>query len=79
PGTGYTYTKPGFFSDAALTTKVSSMDAGTSGDSSHEKLALKAGETVVYMSDAQDQVVRLRFVVGMDPREIAVFLARKVR
>jgi Bacterial Ig domain len=79
PTSGYAYTKPGFFSDAALTNKVSTKDAGSSGDSTHEKLAIKSGESVVYMSDAEGQVLRLRFVVGAEPREIAVFLARKVR
>jgi hypothetical protein len=77
--TAATHAKPGFFSDAALTNKVSTKDPGSSGDSSHEKLAIKTGESVVYMSDAGGQVVRLRFVVGTDPKEIAVFLARKVR
>jgi hypothetical protein len=79
PGDGYPYTKPGFFSDAALTQKASSLEPGTSGDSAHEKLALQAGETTVYMSDAQGTVARLRFVVGQDAREIEVYLSKKVR
>lgn len=79
PGTGYAYTKPGFFSDPALMDKLSKKDIGTSGDTTHEKLALKQGETVVYVSDAQGQIARLRFVVGADPSEIAVFIAKKVR
>jgi hypothetical protein len=79
PVASYDYKTPGFFADAGLTQKLSTLAAGSSGDSSHEKLAIKSGESVVYMSDAAGQVVRLRFVVGTDPREIAVFLSRKVR
>lgn len=75
----YAYAKPGFFADAELRTKVSTLEAGRSGDSEHEKLALEPGETVVFMRDAEDVLVRLRFVVGDDPREIAVFVAKRVR
>jgi len=58
------------FADAAFHTKVSTRDARSSGDSAHEKLALPEGETVVYMRDSDDNTVRLRFVVGQDPRAL---------
>lgn len=79
PTLEYNYTKPGFFSDEALSDKVSTIEAGTSGDDAHEKLALRAGETVVYVSDAAGQVARLRLVVGADPSEIELYLSKKVR
>ncbi len=75
----YDYSKPGFFADADLTKKLSTTDAGTSGDRAHEKLRLAAGETVVYVRDDSDSVYRLRFVVGSDAQEIRVFASRKVR
>lgn len=41
----YPYSKPGFFSDAGLTTKVSTTAAGSSGDTSHEKVPATAPAT----------------------------------
>jgi hypothetical protein len=86
PDGSYDYAKPGFFADEALANKVSSKDAGTSGDSAHEKLRLPEGETVVYASDETSSLFRLRFVVPkQDPahpdptREIQLYVSRKVR
>jgi hypothetical protein len=81
PDSEYTYTQPGFFADEALTTKLSSTAAGTSGDSVHEKIALPTGETTLYVKDETSSVFRLRCVVGApgDAGEISVFVARKVR
>ncbi|MEY4514981.1 MAG: hypothetical protein RLZZ450_7103, partial [Pseudomonadota bacterium] len=80
PSAGYGYTKPGFFVDPALTTKLSTTAAGTSGDSVHEKLALPLNKTTtVYMSDDAGQLERLSFVVGSDPSEIEVLVAKRVR
>lgn len=80
PIASYGYTKPGFFADPALTTKLSTTAAGTSGDSVHEKLALPLNKTTtVYMSDDAGQLERLSFVVGSDPSEIEVLVAKKVR
>jgi hypothetical protein len=78
PDDAYTYEKPGFFADEALTTKLSSTAAGTSGDSAHEKLKLENGETTVYVSDETGSIFRLRCVVGAGD-DIQVFVARKVR
>jgi hypothetical protein len=78
PTSKYGYTKPGFFADAALGTKLSDKAAGSSGDSAHEKLKLETGETTVYMSDDAGQTYRLRIVVDADPTEIRVYAAKKV-
>ncbi len=78
PTDAYAYKKPGFFADADLSQKLSTKNAGTSGDSSHEKLALSTGETTVYMEDDQAKVYRLRIVVGADAAEIQVYISRKV-
>lgn len=79
PGGSYNYSQPGFFADEALTTKLSSTTAGTSGDSTHEKLRLATGETTAYMRDDLNQVYRLRFVTEADPTEIRVFASKKVQ
>jgi len=74
---GYSYAKPGFFSDAALTNRVSALNIAGSGDTTHQKLRLPVGETTVYSQDETGAVYRLRFVVGSDPSEIACFVSRK--
>ena len=80
PLASYGYTKPGFFADPALTTKLSTTAAGTSGDSVHEKLALPLNKTTtVYMTDDAAELERLSFVVGSDPSEIEVLVAKRVR
>jgi hypothetical protein len=80
PGASYGYLKPGFFADPELTNKLSNTAAGSSGDSAHEKLALPLDQTTtVYMSDDTGQLARLRFVVGRDPSEIEVLVAKRVR
>jgi hypothetical protein len=78
PDASYTYAQPGFFADEALTTKVSTTTAGTSGDTEHEKLKLAPGEITVYVKDETGSLFRLRCVVS-DSSEIQVFVARKVR
>ena len=78
PDGSYDYASPGFFADAELTQKLSSKDAGSSGDAEHEKLKLAAGETTVYVKDETGALFRLRFVVE-EASEIKVFVARKVR
>jgi len=79
PTDSYAYSQPGFFADTGLTQKLSSKADGGSGDSVHEKLALQQGTTTVYISDAKQQMVRLRFSVGQDPSEVRVRIAHKVR
>lgn len=70
----YAYKNPGFFADAALTTKLSSTKLDPIAESEHEKFLLPTGETVLYIQDDEDRVHRLRFFVpeGDDPTEIVV-------
>lgn len=70
----YTYAKPGFFADAALTTKLSSTTLDGVPEADHEKLALPTGDTTVYMQDDAGDTYALRFYVppGGDPTEIVV-------
>ena len=75
----YAYRDPGFFSDAALTQKLSTKQPGTSGDSEHEKLSIQQGETTVYVGDDQEGVYRLRIVAGEDLTQIQVFASERVR
>jgi hypothetical protein len=77
PTPGYSYENPGFFSDATLTTKVSTTHLPGSGDTDHEKVRLSTGETVLYAEDEAGSIYRLRFVVGADPTEIAVYVSRR--
>ncbi len=70
----YSYAKPGFFADAALTTKLSSTTLAGVPEADHEKLALSPGESTVYMQDDAGDTYALRFYVppGADPTEIVV-------
>lgn len=70
----YTYAKPGFFADAALTAKLSSTTLAGVPEADHEKLALSPGESTVYMQDDAGDTYALRFYVppGADPTEIVV-------
>ncbi|MEZ4329545.1 MAG: Ig-like domain-containing protein [Polyangiales bacterium] len=79
PGAPYGYARPGFFSDAALTSMVSTRTVPGSGDTEHEKLRLAVGESTVFAQDEDGGVYRLRFVVGADPTEIAVYVSRRTR
>lgn len=73
-GYGYDADKVGFFSDAKLTTKVSSTAIDGIKESAHEKYRLPNGETVLYMQDDEQKTYRLRFFVpeSSDPTEIVV-------
>lgn len=70
----YDYAKPGFFSDAALTTKVSATAIDGVDDVTHEKFLLPEGETTLFMQDDAGDAYQLRFTVppGADPVEIVV-------
>jgi hypothetical protein len=71
----YTYDKPGFFASPDLSdaSKVSRAVVEGSPDTTHEKYALPAGETVLYAQDDGGRVYELRFFVPEgDAREIAV-------
>ncbi len=67
----YAYATPGFFSDEALTQKISTSD-GT-----HERLPVTQSATF-YMKDDTGAIIRVRTVVPADPTEIEVYVSRKV-
>ncbi len=75
------YKNPGFFSCPAVTAdcKVSSLELGDAGDSSHEKVKLAPGDTTLYMQDDTGQIFRAAFTVpeSGDPVEIGVRVAAK--
>jgi hypothetical protein len=70
----YTYKTPGFYSDAAMTQKVSQTDIAGIPDTEHEKYQLPEGASTLYMRDDSDFVYQLDFSVppGADPVEIVV-------
>ena len=71
----YNYDKPGFFASPDLSdaSKVSRTVVEGSSDTTREKYALPAGETVLYAQDDAKRVYELRFFVPEDDaREIAV-------
>lgn len=78
PTAAYSYTKPGFFSDAGLTQKISSKAIPASGDSVHEKLALPPGERTVYVQDSTGRPYRLRITVpAQATADVEVRVARR--
>ena len=75
------YKNPGFFDcpevDAGC--KVSSLELGDAGDTSHEKVQLAPGETTLYMQDDAGAVYRAAFTVPEgDATEIGVRVAAKL-
>ena len=75
----YPYDRPGLFADADLTSKLSVTEIEGLRDTTHEKLALQPGETVVYFADDQGQTYRLRAVMpDGDDGEIEVFVAPRI-
>jgi hypothetical protein len=78
-GVEYPYAQPGLFSDADLATKLSVLEVPGVIDTTHEKLALGPGETVVYYADDEGQTYRLRAVMPEgDDTEIEVFVAPRI-
>lgn len=77
-GLPYGWDKPGFYADPGLSEKLSSADVGV-GDSSHEKLRVESGETVVYAQDDEGDTYRIRVVApDGDPAELLVYIAKQV-
>jgi len=75
----YPYAQPGLFADADLTTKLSVTEIPGVRDTTHEKLAIGPGETVVYFADDQGQTYRLRAVMPAgDDGEIEVFVSARL-
>jgi hypothetical protein len=77
-GEPYTYARPGFYRTSALEDKVSELAIPGLTDTSHEKLALVDGETVVYYEDDGGQVYRLRIERPVDSDDLRIHVARKV-
>jgi hypothetical protein len=76
----YPYTKPGFFSDEALASKVSTTGALGSGNTANEKVKLDPGARVLYIQGANLGVYRLSLNVPTDTNaDITVRVARKMR
>ncbi|WP_106393720.1 hypothetical protein [Enhygromyxa salina] len=77
-GLDYGWDTPGFFADAALTTKLSATELPGVGDSSHEKLRIEPGETTVYAADDEGASYRIRIVAPAgDPSEITAYVAKR--
>ena len=77
PGPPYGYDRPGFYSDPARTTRLSSVDIPESGDDIHEKLRPAVGETVVYAEDEDGQLYRLRIVREAGQDDVVVWVSRR--
>lgn len=74
----YEYVRPGFFASAGMddSMKASATEIPGVGDTVHEKLAITAGETVVYAEDDTGTRYRIRVVADApDDDEIQVFVA----
>lgn len=78
-GEPYGWTSPGFFADPDLQDKLSStMQAGV-GETAHEKLAITAGESIVYTADDEGTTYRLRIVAPEgDPTEITIYASPRI-
>lgn len=75
----YPYDRPGLFGDSELTNKLSTTEIAGVRDTTHEKLAIGTGETVVYFEDDEGQTYRLRAVMSDgDDSEIEVFVSRRI-
>jgi hypothetical protein len=77
-GLPYGWAKPGFYADPGLSEKLSSTEVGV-GDSTHEKLRIEVGETLVYAADDEGDVYRIRiFAPEGDLTEITVYVAPQI-
>ncbi len=76
-GLSYDWQNPGFFSDEAMTQKVSNTTVGDMADQVHEKWVPPVGESIVFVEDDDGQRYRMRvFVAGEDQRsEISVLVS----
>jgi len=81
PGAAYGYKSPGFYTcpDLKDTCKVSAKQLAGAGDTTHEKLRLEPGETVLYVQDDQGDTYRLRAIAPPtpDPTEISLRVSKK--
>ena len=75
------YKNPGFFSCPTLDAdcKVSTLELDGAGDTTHEKLRLAAGDTVLYMQDDTGAVYRATFsAASSEAAEIGVRIAAQL-
>ncbi len=74
------YKNPGFFSCPAVSAdcKVSSLELDGAGDTTHEKVKLASGDTVLYMQDDTGAVYRATFAASGEAAEIGVRIAAKL-
>jgi hypothetical protein len=78
-GQGYGWASPGFFGDPDLQDKLSRTELPGIGETGHEKLAITAGETIVYAADDEGTTYRLRIVAPEgDPTAITIYAAARV-
>jgi len=80
-GEPYTYARPGFYRTSALSQDDKLSDTVVVGvsDTTHEKLAIAEGETVVYYEDDGGNVFRVRIERSADDDTLDIGLARKVQ
>jgi len=77
PRTPYDYARPGFFADPALTQKVSTTAALTSGDAVHEKIKLDATARTVYAQDNEGAVYRIE-IQPAQPDRVVLRVSKKL-
>ncbi|WP_106088232.1 hypothetical protein [Enhygromyxa salina] len=77
-GLPYAWAAPGFYADAALTTKLSSTSISGVGDTMHEKLRIEPGETVVYAADDEGDTYKIRVLAPADDlTEITAYISKR--
>lgn len=76
-GLPYGWQTPGFFSDADLSTKVSSTTIEGVGDTTHEKVLIPPGETILYVEDDEGDTYRVRMFAPEDDTEVFAYVAKR--
>jgi hypothetical protein len=77
PTATYPYTKPGFFSDDTLSTKVSVPVGLHSNESSHETVALEPGiARTLYLQDGAGEVYRITATLDAGATNVQISVAR---
>jgi hypothetical protein len=74
----YGWGAPGFYADAGLSEKLSSTTISGVADQAHEKLKIEPGETIVYATDDEGGVYKLRIDAPADTSEIEVYVSRLI-
>lgn len=71
----YDYPNPGFYSDPDLSDKASALEIGGVGDTSHEKVRIDEGETVLYLQDGEGRLFRLRVFKLAGEDDVTVYVS----